>query len=719
MSSGSSTGRWVALAAGALAAGALAAYLLMPAADPADGAAGSADADADDAPPAAAAAAEEEEEGERLRVLTTVAPAARGKKKRTTTKMKRGFLNGLDGLDSPRKSSSPPPPAADAPRRRALEDAAIAEFIEVSRRMHELAAAAAGPAAAAASSSAELEALQRHRMALVAGLQQLGGDAAVARLEAALADVSPPPPPPEPAELYRQSIAHRIMVDPKFKIEKKEPTGLEREVQTTVRRAYWDSIRGRLASEGDAGVADVVGSLVKQVCAAIIDIREDSPKFRLAMAKQLQDAIDLEFLTDQAARGLLTMDAFANVVRQLVATIAKCQSPSRDAPTQAWLRETTAMLTAPGEGGEGPMVRCVEPVFDGLFGMVADTKRDLLNYQIEMMRAHLTRDGKGIEYQRDVFAKRLASGEITLDRAKAFVGRALALAPAQAGIAPEAVARGEAASCRHLLVFAVVDWVFAGLMEDAPANNADAVGADGSGAPASAGTIAAPPETLDVEGEALANMARGILNMASSATLMLKTNQFAVTVLRRPATTDSEKGELYAFFHDGSSEGTSESVTKVNVPAEGGGTKEMLLVATHDPHGPKGRRARLESAAVFAAGVLGKRGQGPLSSDHVARLQEVFFQLAEHPSKDVVFRAAATILRSACLKCIGKALAARGQLNAADVVQEVVGRGPLGMPEAGVVHFTELMQTLLKLVVRNFQIHQDTYKTLMQAAAVA
>ena len=43
--------------------------------------------------------------------------------------------------------------------------------------------------------------------------------------------------------------------------------------------------------EGDAGVADVVGSLVKQVCAAIIDIREDSPKFRLAMAKQLQDAI--------------------------------------------------------------------------------------------------------------------------------------------------------------------------------------------------------------------------------------------------------------------------------------------------------------------------------------------------------------------------------------------------------------------------------------------
>ena len=71
------------------------------------------------------------------------------------------------------------------------------------------------------------------------------------------------------------------------------------------------------------------------------------------------------------------------------------------------------------------LIEIIEPTFDGLFEMIETTKRDLLNYQIKMMRAHLTRDGKGVEYQRKKFQERLSSGEISLECTVAFLANGL------------------------------------------------------------------------------------------------------------------------------------------------------------------------------------------------------------------------------------------------------------------------------------------------------
>ena len=118
---------------------------------------------------------------------------------------------------------------------------------------------------------------------------------------------------------------------------------------------------------------------------------------------------------------------------------AQCQSPERDAARHAWLASILSSFDAGAEEVRAAindaederiahtmrLEEIIEPTFDGLFEMVEMTKRDLVNYQIKMMRAHLTQDGKGVEYQRQKFQARLDAGEITLENTKAFLVRGL------------------------------------------------------------------------------------------------------------------------------------------------------------------------------------------------------------------------------------------------------------------------------------------------------
>ena len=158
-----------------------------------------------------------DDDSKRLIVIdTNMKPNKKKSRKQKRSRMKAGFLNslGTDGIDSPnsgKRKARVPKPAASSPV--AVEDEIISQFVSVSKQMQELSAM---QGTAAASSNQQVNALQRRRMSLVASLKGVRGQVSLSRLESRLKEISPPPPPPEPAELYRQSIAHRIMTDPDF-----------------------------------------------------------------------------------------------------------------------------------------------------------------------------------------------------------------------------------------------------------------------------------------------------------------------------------------------------------------------------------------------------------------------------------------------------------------------------------------------------------------------
>ena len=200
----------------------------------------------------------------------TTTKTKKAKQKKKKKGFKAGFLNGLNGLDSPskpagRKSSSSSSSSSRPPPRKLtsaeLEAEAIADFIQTSQNMQTV----VGSDAPETEKQSALRLLQRRRQGIVAGLQNINGDSSIAKLEQALTTMTPPPPPPEPKELYNQAIAHRIMIDPKFKMEKKEATGLEKEIQSTVRQAYWDSVRYKLSMNEPKKTSKIMISFIREV----------------------------------------------------------------------------------------------------------------------------------------------------------------------------------------------------------------------------------------------------------------------------------------------------------------------------------------------------------------------------------------------------------------------------------------------------------------------
>ena len=716
-----------------------------------------------------------------LSPLTRQATSKKRRKKRS--KMKAGFLNnlGAGGIESPiikgkkRAATIISGPAAEPSSSPAeLEDRVIAEFISVSKQMQDISTVQQGSSPLRLSSSPQLSALQRRRMSLVASLQQIRGPISVARLESRLADLTPPPPPPEPTELFRQSIAHRIMTDPNFTIDNEKATGLELEVQKTVRRAYWDAVRSKLSVGDPPTVAAVLADLFSQVIAGILSLREESPKFQQQMATVISSKIDLGFLKDQASRGLLTMDTFSAVVRELTTIIGQCQSPERDAARESWLATMVASFQACTDEvastiGDAEdvhlvqtmrLVEIVEPTFDGLFEMVETTKRDLLNYQIKMMRAHLTQNGKGIEYQRQKFQARLDAGEITLENTRTFLARGLEVAETLPGLAGkgskmidrEEVKNGNASACRHLLAVSITDYVYSNSTRAAAA--AAAASATVNVAPftdcttttASTKKITSPrlPETLDVESSALEKVQEEIFGLVEATACILKTNQFAMTVFKNGGgpLSNTEKSTLYEFFRNHSRElDQHESVKEVEVPiavdarssaaavSDGSSTvdgsdtrtKKMLLVTRMDPNGKKLRRVRLEAGAIFASKLLGNRGgksgEKP-TPEQIEKLEQLFLQLENDPSTEPVFRAATMILRNATLRAIQSALAAKGNVDAEELVQATAGKSPLGLPDPALCDFGKVLQGVLQLVARNFEIFMDSYKKIVMVAEV-
>ena len=706
----------------------------------------------------------------RTKTKTQTKTAKRKKtKKKKQAGFQTGFLNGLSGLDSPSKpgnrrnmrqavivANKKQPPAT----LEQLEAEAIADFIQTSKSMQHIASTTT---ASDQEKQAALQSLQRRRQAIVAGLQNINGTQSIQKLEDALTTLNPPAPPPEPKELYRQSIAHRIMVDPKFKLNKTEPKGLEKEVSDTIRAAYWDSIRYKLNQNDHSVTATVLSSLIQEVCTAIIDLRGDGSdqnseqnsanvnKFRTQMAALLSNTIDLPFLQQQCSHGQLTLSSLKNIFAAIVHLLYKCQSPERDENNKAWLEEMKIRLTNESKDGHIEqmtpaertaretmcLVENVEFCFDGIFSMIEEIKLDLLNHQLDVMRVHLNQNGKGIQYHRTMFQARLDKGEIKLTKTINFVKR---IAPEGTGIRHQHVC-----GLLHLLYFDVTGGAVPGVVPDAVATGVPGV----PGVPGE--TVNGEeqrkeemiPETLEIEAEDMDIISRKILDMISALALVLKTDQYVTVGLHLSKLTMEEKEQLYSFYYNLCSEATTEKVQEIQIPVpitEGKGkgkgkgdsktTKTMLAVSKSDPHGPQGRKGRLEKSAIYACGVIEQRKTSARTTNDVgfAMTLEIknkvigyFFQMATDPIHHPVFKATTAIAKSAMLKCI-HLFVNNAQRNApefnADMVSETVfSNGPLRPPASASQHFNAIMKDILTMSHRNFNIYSGWYGDLMKEHA--
>ena len=160
---------------------------------------------------------------------------------------------------------------------------------------------------------------------------------------------------------------------------------------------------------------------------------------------------------------------------------------------------------------------------------------------------------------------------------------------------------------------------------------------------------------------------------------------------------------MYGFFRDAAEEKVEEKVTE-QVPGK-------LVFTSHNPHGNKGRRARLESAAIYAADVVGERaGLRKLNVDEVEELKTMFLQMADEPSKDSVHNVVTKLLHKYLLRFLEVVASGRSdKMTLEEAVSTIVGGPPLSLRSTSKHHFVSACITINKIVKRNFKIHMERY----------
>eukprot|EP00949_MAST-11_sp_MAST-11-sp1_P000294 g294.t1 len=473
------------------------------------------------------------------------------------------------------------------------EEQLIGNFIAASRQMLALEMKGAGPQA--------LDSLQTQRQAIVTELYAVGGDAAVQKLKAGLAQMEKEAPPPDPSELlFKSQLAMKIMNDPDFNLKSRDETmsAMEKEVQKTVKAAYWDSIRYRI---GEGNTEDLV-RLIRDLRGALLGVLEAMPKAR-AIAADLEK-IDLDFISQQLKAGAFSSSDFTAVLRAFHGVFNKLQSAARDASTNAWLEESLALINS-----EATLADAIEPIFSGAFDIVEQIQLDLLNYQISVMKPVLRE--RGAEWQRSAFDERLEKNEVSLERTFEIV-QAVVSAETDAGtLSREELGRGE--SFQPLWRVALMHVIFE--IAQLPKN----VSGEDAAHLIPEVLEAAAPEVLDV--------AKTLREIIESLYIVLKAKFFFQTHNISPALSSEELQEIYAFSMQLASAPVEDKVEDVEV--EG---KTMKVIARIDAHGEKGRRGRLESMAAFVASVYSNRSDTTLEKQGKFNYDELlayFMQLAD------------------------------------------------------------------------------------------
>jgi len=207
--------------------------------------------------------------------------------------------------------------------------------------------------------------------------------------------------------------------------------------------------------------------------ALLEDVREKLTELtprRKDLAAELQAHLDTQLLGQLARQGLLDAATIRGLLTFVVERLVALQAPLRAAETGAWFSGIQMQAQAAmreGEGGQPTpaFVALLPRVFQTIFERIDETRRDIANAHVQMLRPFLVQHG--VAYERQKFAERLREGEVKLIHIQAWLHEVLASAERASQL--PAVAQGDAQTHRALLADALMALIRKPVRLDNPA----------------------------------------------------------------------------------------------------------------------------------------------------------------------------------------------------------------------------------------------------------
>jgi hypothetical protein len=230
-----------------------------------------------------------------------------------------------------------------------------------------------------------------------------------------------------PGRMTNEQLAHELLLDPAFQLDESGGCSVDNPVFHRIResfhavsfpllsrtfphkvilrgpQAFWDSL------VDDLRLATPCYVRVLRVLAEIRDGIKDLAGAREAGA--LDEAVDLDFIKQQAEAGLYDWTSCTKLVSSIVEIIQRIQAPKRDDETKAkWTEVSAAMQAATMEEHPRAFCKALEFLLDRVNAMRIDAANARLRLIAPVIKDH------GVDYERGKFQDKLNDGSLTTER---------------------------------------------------------------------------------------------------------------------------------------------------------------------------------------------------------------------------------------------------------------------------------------------------------------
>ncbi|KAF8953653.1 hypothetical protein BGZ52_006169 [Haplosporangium bisporale] len=226
----------------------------------------------------------------------------------------------------------------------------------------------------------------------------------------------------KPADWTKVKLIHELALDPNFKIESNRPEGsgdedsFEARIRVIATKAYFDSIREDAAQ----------GQLGKWIPSILTRIREQllemvPPKSAIAM--QMNEAFDLEFVQQQVDRNVYDVQGAIKTVLEMM---SKLCAPVRDERLQK-IQQNLGQVSSVSAASE-PLRFSSESgndlvsVLQDVLALLDDMLMDLANFRLMAARPSLEK--QAIPYEQKAFRQALVNKEGTMDNVRVWLQKA-------------------------------------------------------------------------------------------------------------------------------------------------------------------------------------------------------------------------------------------------------------------------------------------------------
>ena len=244
-----------------------------------------------------------------------------------------------------------------------------------------------------------------------------------------------------PGRMTNEQLAHELLLDPTFQLDESGGCSVENPVFHRIResfhQAFWDSL------VDDLKLAVPCYVRVLRVLAEIRDGINDLAGSR--ESGSISEAVDLDFIKQQAEAGLYGWDNCKNLIAGIVHVIQRVQAPKRDEETKAkWKEISHAMNDAAREEQHRAFCRGLEFLLDRVNAMRIDAANARLRLIAPVIKDH------GIDYERGKFQDKLNEGTLTLERTQSWIRAVLRSEVESKAVDLETLLEGRAASFVHV-----------------------------------------------------------------------------------------------------------------------------------------------------------------------------------------------------------------------------------------------------------------------------